>query len=68
VLNAGRLERDAPLPEVLGGADDPYPLPPHAELARRLGLGAPSLRLDDVARALAVRCRSGAGPDMFRHP
>jgi energy-coupling factor transport system ATP-binding protein len=68
VLRAGRLVRDAPLADVLGGPGDPHPLPPHAELARRLGLGAPSLRLADVARALAVRCRSGAGRDMFRHP
>jgi ABC-type hemin transport system ATPase subunit len=55
-LAAGRVAADGPIAEVLAGGDAPLPLPASAEVARRLALDTPTLRLDDVARALAERC------------
>ncbi|HEU5359424.1 MAG TPA: ABC transporter ATP-binding protein [Gemmatimonadales bacterium] len=55
-LDAGRIVADGPIADVLGrpGA---APLPVGAELVRRVGATARSLRWDDLVSALASRCR-----------
>ncbi|HEU4700343.1 MAG TPA: ABC transporter ATP-binding protein [Gemmatimonadales bacterium] len=65
LLAHGRIVRDAPLDAVLGSDPAALPLPPAAEVARRLGLASASLRLADVARELAERCRAADARDKF---
>jgi energy-coupling factor transport system ATP-binding protein len=55
-LAGGRIAADGPIAEVLAEGGAPLPLPAPAEVARRLALDARTLRLDDVARAVAERC------------
>ncbi len=55
-LAGGRVVADGPLARVLGGLDGSVALPPPARLAQALALDPRSLRLEDVARALAERC------------
>ena len=60
VLARGRVVTDAPTAAVLTASAGAFPLPAHAEVAHRLGLPARSLRLDDVAAALAAHCSARA--------
>ena len=55
-LDGGRCVADGPIREVLDRPGAP-PLPPAAALIRRLGVQSPSLHWDDLANALAARCR-----------
>jgi energy-coupling factor transport system ATP-binding protein len=56
VLARGRVITDAPTADVLTASAGSFALPAHAEIARRLALPARSLRLHDVATALAAHC------------
>ena len=60
VLARGRVVTDAPTAAVLTASAGAFPLPAHAEVAHRLGLPARSLRLGDVAAALAAHCSARA--------
>lgn len=60
VLAEGRVAADAPTADVLTASAGAFPLPAHAEIAHRLALPARSLRLDDVAAALAAHCSGRA--------
>ncbi|HEV2290794.1 MAG TPA: ABC transporter ATP-binding protein [Gemmatimonadales bacterium] len=55
-LEAGRVAADGPIAGVLGRPGS-VPLPAGAELVRRVGATARSLRWDDLVTALASRCR-----------
>ena len=55
VLAEGRIVADGATPDVLSESAT-LPLPAHAEVARRLGLRPATLRLGDVAAALAAHC------------
>jgi energy-coupling factor transport system ATP-binding protein len=56
VLARGRVVTDGATADVLTASAGSLPLPAHAEIARRLALPARSLRLRDVAVALAAHC------------
>jgi energy-coupling factor transporter ATP-binding protein EcfA2 len=59
VLQSGGVAADGSTAAVLAEAEGSPPVPAHAELAMRLGLQPATLRLQDVASALAVHCSSG---------
>lgn len=59
VLAQGRVVADAGTADVLSDSAGQLPMPAHAQIAERLALRPASLRLRDVAAALAAHC-SGA--------
>lgn len=59
VLEQGRLAADGATAEILAAPGSPLVLPPHAEVAHRLHLSSSSLRMADVAAALAAHCSGG---------
>ena len=56
VLEQGKVVADAGTASVLSGSAGQLPMPAHAQIAERLALGPASLRLRDVAAALAAHC------------
>lgn len=56
VLHQGRVVADGPTAEVLAASEGALALPAHAQIARRLGLRPATLRIADVAAALAAHC------------
>lgn len=58
VLDGGSIQADAPTIDVLSAGDSDLELPPGTRLARALRFPTEVYRTDDVARALARRCRS----------
>jgi energy-coupling factor transporter ATP-binding protein EcfA2 len=63
ILHDRRIVRDGEIAQVLvDGVELGLPLPAPAILAQRLPLASASWRAEDVARALAERCRSSGPP------